>query len=48
MTWLPLLLADPSPALRMLVLRELFNRPEDDAEVRELTALRETDPLVTD
>ncbi|MBN1217565.1 MAG: hypothetical protein JXM69_01445 [Anaerolineae bacterium] len=48
MTWLPLLLADPSPALRLLVLRELFNRPEDDAEVRELAALRETDPLVTD
>ncbi len=48
MTWLPLLLADPSPALRMLVLQELLNRPDDDAEVRELVALRETDPLVTD
>src|SRR5512136_2136065 len=45
-TWIPLLLSDPSPCLRMLVLRELLHRPADDPEVRELTGLRETDPLV--
>lgn len=46
MTWAPLLLADPSPCLRLLVLRELLGRPADDPEVVELTALRTTDPLV--
>ncbi len=46
MTWIPLLLADPSPCLRRLVLRELLGRPEDDPEVQELAALREGDPLV--
>lgn len=48
MTWVPLLLADPSPSLRLLVLRELLHRPDDDPEARELAALRETDSLVTD
>ena len=48
MTWAPLLLADPSPNLRLLVLRELLARPADDAEVRELEAMREEDPLVRD
>lgn len=48
MTWAPLLLADPSPAFRLLVLRQLLDRPADDAEVRELTELREMDPLVAD
>ncbi len=33
MTWVPLLLTDPSPNLRILVLRELLNRPEEDEEV---------------
>ncbi|MEZ4868549.1 MAG: hypothetical protein R3C14_44885 [Caldilineaceae bacterium] len=47
MTWAPLLLTDPSPALRWLVLRELLARPADDPEVVELTALRANDPLVT-
>ena len=47
-TWVPLLLADPSPCLRLLVLRELFQRPDDDPEVHELAALREADPLVAD
>ena len=47
MTWAPLLLADPSPSLRLLVLRDLLNRPESDDEVRELKQLRETDPYVT-
>lgn len=48
MTWAPLLLADSSPCLRMLVLRELLGRREDDAEVRELAGLRESDPLVAE
>lgn len=43
---LPLLLADPSPCLRLLVLRDLLGRGEDDPEVQELIALREADPLV--
>jgi hypothetical protein len=46
MTWAPLLLAAPSPCLRLLVLRELLGRPDDDPEVSELEGLRETDPLV--
>lgn len=46
MTWAALLLADPSPCLRRLVLREVLGRPADDAEVRELEALCEGDPLV--
>jgi hypothetical protein len=48
MTWAALLLADPSPCLRMLVLRELLGRPEGDDEVRELVELREQDPLATE
>ena len=48
MTWFPLLLADPSPCFRLLVLRELLGRPADDPEVHETSDLRETDPLVTD
>ncbi|MHA2391618.1 MAG: hypothetical protein ACXAEX_06585 [Promethearchaeota archaeon] len=46
MTWVPLLLTDPSPNLRLLVLRDLLNRSEDDNEVQELLKLRETDPIV--
>jgi hypothetical protein len=46
--WAPLLLADPSPALRWLVLREMLGRTDDDPEVQELAELRETDRLVTD
>ncbi len=42
----PLLLADPSPLLRLRVLRDLLGRPEDDDEVRELSALAASDPLV--
>lgn len=45
-TWIPLLLADPSEVLRLLVLRELLGRPADDPEVEELAGLRECDPLV--
>jgi hypothetical protein len=48
MTWVPLLLADPSPNLRLLVLRELLQRPGEDAEVRELVALRDGDAVVQD
>jgi hypothetical protein len=48
MTWLPLLLTDPSPCLRWLVLRDLFHRPVDDPEMQELAALRETDGRVTE
>ncbi len=46
MTWIPLLLADRSPNLRYLVLRELLGFPENDDEVIELQAMRERDPLV--
>jgi hypothetical protein len=46
MTWIPLLLTDPSPCLRYLVLTELLERSESDKEVRELLKLREFDPLV--
>jgi hypothetical protein len=46
MTWAPLLLADPSPSLRLLVLRDLLNRPEDDEEFQELKQLQESDPFI--
>ena len=46
MTRAPLLLANPSPSLRLLVLRDLLNLPEDDEEVRELKKLQEEDPLI--
>lgn len=45
---LALLLADPSPCLRWLVLTELMGRSEEDAEVQELAEMRESDPLVAD
>jgi hypothetical protein len=45
-TWAPLLLADPSPNLRLLVLRDLLGRPEGDTEVQELAALQESDAIV--
>jgi hypothetical protein len=48
MTWLPLLLADPSPCLRWLALRDLFHRPADDPELNELAQLRTADPRLTD
>lgn len=46
MTWVPLLLTDPSPNLRMLVLRELLHRGDEDREMVELVGIREEDPLV--
>ena len=48
MTWIPLLLTDPSPCLRWLVLRELLHFPEDHPEVVELGNSRINDPLITD
>jgi hypothetical protein len=45
-TWLPLLLTDPSPCLRWLVLRDLFGRPADDPELQELAAGRQADGRV--
>ena len=39
----PLLLTDPSPCLRWLVLRDLLGRPVDDPEVVELNELRQQD-----
>jgi hypothetical protein len=45
-TWVSLLLADPSPCLRYMVLRELFLKPKDDPEVEELDKLRSEDPLL--
>ncbi|MFW9877720.1 MAG: hypothetical protein ACFFG0_31925, partial [Candidatus Thorarchaeota archaeon] len=46
MTWIPLLLTDPSPNLRLLVLKELLNRSDDDKEIQELLHIREKDPIV--
>lgn len=46
MTWTPLLLADSSPSLRLLVLRDLLNRPETDSEIQELKNLQQHDPRI--
>ncbi len=46
MIFTPLLLADPSPSLRLLVLNELFNRPDTDNEIKELRKLQGKDPWV--
>jgi hypothetical protein len=45
-TWAALLLADPSPALRLLVMRGLLGRSKADPEVVELVDLRDSDPLI--
>lgn len=47
MNWTALLLADPSPCLRWLVLRDLFDRPLQDPERTALASMRQTDPLVS-
>lgn len=39
-----LLLADPSPCLRLMVLRTLLGKPSSDPEVKELEKLRKKDP----
>ncbi|MCG3220415.1 MAG: hypothetical protein H7641_03460, partial [Candidatus Heimdallarchaeota archaeon] len=48
MTWIPLLLGDSSPSLRLLVLRELLYKEENDTEVQELIMLQLQDPLISD
>lgn len=45
MNLLPLLLTDPSPSFRLLVLRELLGIEESDSEIQELIKLREKDEL---
>jgi hypothetical protein len=45
-TWIPLLLTDPSPCLRYLILTELLNLKENDDEVQQLAEIRESDQLV--
>ena len=47
MTWIPLLLASPSPILRYLVFRDLLEDPVE-GEMEEIRDLRDTDPLVCD
>ncbi|MHA2224308.1 MAG: hypothetical protein ACXAC8_03850 [Candidatus Hodarchaeales archaeon] len=44
----PLLLADPSPSLRLLVLRELLKFPKEHSEVKELEELQLEDVLIRD
>ena len=46
MTWATLLLADTSPNLRLLVLRELIHSGDDDPEIKELLLARESDPII--
>jgi hypothetical protein len=46
MTWVSLLLSDPSPSLRLLVLKELLNKQDDYPEVQELKDLQENDLIV--
>ncbi len=43
-----LLLADPSPCLRLMVLRTFLARPSSDSEVNELERLRTRDTLYTE
>jgi len=47
MTWAPLLLADPSPSLRLLVLSELLDKGDSD-EANELRRIRYSDPPITE
>jgi hypothetical protein len=42
-----LLLADPSPCLRIMILQELLGKPSSDPEVKELAGLRLRDELYT-
>ena len=48
MTWPALLLSDPSPCLRWLVLRHLFGYDDTHPEVQELSLLREGDPILAE
>jgi len=45
---IPLLLADPSPCLRLLVLKELLHQSDDNPEIQELTQIRDSDSLIKD
>jgi len=45
-TWIPLLLTDPSPCLRYLVLTEMLDYFKKEEEVQELSEMRDLDPLV--
>jgi hypothetical protein len=47
MTWVALLLADASPCLRLLVLRNLLKQ-ENSTEIKELEKIRDKDPLVSE
>ena len=44
--WTYLLLADPSPNLRYLILAELLNTKENENEIKDLFNLRLSDPIV--
>jgi len=46
MTWIALLLADPSPCLRWLTLTKLMARSREEPEVQELAIIQERDPLL--
>jgi len=46
MTWIPLLLTDPSPSLRILVLKNFLNKPESNEEVQELREIQSKDPII--
>ena len=48
MTWIPLLLGDPSPSLRLLVLQELLHKDENDSEFQELKKNQLKDPLISE
>lgn len=48
MSWLAVLLADPSACLRWLVLRELYRLPDSDPELSEVAELRRHDPQVVE
>jgi hypothetical protein len=43
--WMPLILSDPSPCLRYLVLTNLLDIDRSNKEVIELDALRREDPI---
>ncbi|MFX1563099.1 MAG: prenyltransferase/squalene oxidase repeat-containing protein [Promethearchaeota archaeon] len=46
MTWAPILLASPSPSLRLLVLRDLLHREGTDEEICELQSIQDQDPFI--
>ena len=46
MTWMTLLLADPSPSLRILVLKNLLNKDENDSEIKELREIQMEDQII--